>query len=102
MKLSGLSPSLRLTLQLNKEDIQSIIKYIKKKDLTIFDDVDSLLYFCICCLHSIDTKLTPIEPLSGLRRAGILLAKKEKMAELKDLIELCKENSMNMVVESTD
>lgn len=93
MKLSGLSPSLRLTLQLNKEDIQSIIKYIKKKDLTIFDDVDSL---------QIDTKLTPIEPLSGLRRAGILLAKKEKMTELKDLIELCKENSMNMVVESTD
>ena len=93
MKLPGLSPSLRLTLQLNKEDIQSIIKYIKKKDLTIFDDVDSL---------QIDTKLTPIEPLSGLRRAGILLAKKEKMAELKDLIELCKENSMNIVVESTD
>ncbi|KAK8812424.1 hypothetical protein WA158_007658 [Blastocystis sp. Blastoise] len=83
LKLKGLSPSLRLTLQLNKEDIHSIIGYIKKKDLKAFDDSDAI---------QIDTKLTPVEPLSGLRRAGVLLAKKDKKNELKALIQMCLED----------
>ena len=80
LELPGLSPSLRLSFQLTREDVPSIVKIVKKGNLSVFDQADSV---------NVDYRLTPVDQLPGVRRAAILLAKSKKKEELKKLFKLC-------------
>lgn len=86
LDLSGLSPSLRLSFQLSREDVPSIVKIVNKGDLSILDQADSV---------NTDYRVTPIDQLSGVRRAAILLAKSGKKDELKKLFKLCQKSARN-------
>ena len=83
LELPGLSPSLRLSFQLDREDVPSIIKIIKKGELHLFDEADNA---------NVDYRLTPVDQLPGIRRATLLLAKAGKKEELKKLLKLCQKN----------
>ena len=80
LDLPGLSPSLRLSFQLSREDVASIVKIVKKGDLTVLDQADVV---------NVDYRVTPVDQLPGVRRATILLAKNGKKEELKKLFKLC-------------
>ena len=80
LDLPGLSPSLRLSFQLSREDVASIVKIVKKGDLTVLDQADVV---------NVDYRVTPVDQLPGVRRAAILLAKNGKKEELKKLFKLC-------------
>lgn len=84
LDLAGLSPSLRLSFQLSRGDVPSIVKIVNKGDLSILDQADSV---------NADYRVTPIDQLSGVRRAAILLAKSGKKEELKKLFKLCQKGS---------
>ena len=86
LDLPGLSPSLRLSFQLSREDVPSIVKIVNKGDLSILDQADSV---------NTDYRVTPIDQLSGVRRAAILLAKSGKKDELKKLFKLCQKSARN-------
>ena len=86
LDLAGLSPSLRLSFQLSREDVPSIVKIVNKGDLSILDQADSV---------NTDYRVTPIDQLSGVRRAAILLAKSGKKDELKKLFKLCQKSNRN-------
>ena len=83
LELPGLSPSLRLSFQLSREDVPSIIKIIKKGELHLFDEADNV---------NIDYRITPVDQLPGIRRATLLLAKAGKKEDLKKLFKLCQKN----------
>lgn len=80
LELPGLSPSLRLSFQLSREDVPSIVKIVKKGDLSVLDQADVV---------NVDYRVTPVDQLPGVRRAAILLAKSGKKEELKKLFKLC-------------
>ena len=83
LELSGLSPSLRLSFQLSRGDVSSIVKIVKKGDLSVLDEADNV---------DVDYRLTPVDQLPGVRRAAILLAKRGKKEELTKLFKLCQKN----------
>lgn len=83
LELPGLSPSLRLSFQLSREDVPSIIKIIKKGELHLFDEADNV---------NVDYRITPVDQLPGIRRATLLLAKAGKKEDLKKLFKLCQKN----------
>ena len=83
LELSGLSPSLRLSFQLSRGDVPSIVKIVKKGDLGVLDEADNV---------DVDYRLTPVDQLPGVRRAAILLAKRGKKEELTKLFKLCQKN----------
>lgn len=80
LELPGLSPSLRLSFQLSREDVSSIVKIVKKGDLSVLDQADVV---------NVDYRVTPVDQLPGVRRAALLLAKNGKKDELKKLFKLC-------------
>lgn len=80
LELPGLSPALRLSFQLSREDVPSIVKIVKKGDLSVLDQADVV---------NVDYRVTPVDQLPGVRRAAILLAKSGKKEELKKLFKLC-------------
>lgn len=83
LELPGLSPSLRLSFQLSRGDVPSIVKIVKKGDLSVLDEADNV---------DVDYRLTPVDQLPGVRRAAILLAKRGKKDELTKLFKLCQKN----------
>ena len=62
------------------------MKIVNKGDLSILDQADSV---------NTDYRVTPIDQLSGVRRAAILLAKSGKKDELKKLFKLCQKSARN-------
>ena len=83
LELPGLSPSLRLSFQLSRGDVPSIVKIVKKGDLSVLDEADNV---------DVDYRITPVDQLSGVRRAAILLGKSGKKDELQKLFKLCLKN----------
>lgn len=83
LELPGLSPSLRLSFQLTRGDVATIVKIVKKGDLGVLDEADNV---------DVDYRLTPVDQLPGVRRAAILLAQRGKKDELAKLFKLCQKN----------
>lgn len=83
LELPGLSPSLRLSFQLSREDVPSIVKIVKKGELHLFDEADNV---------NVDYRITPVDQLPGVRRATLLLAKAGKKDELEKLFKLCQKH----------
>lgn len=78
-----MSPSLRLSFQLSREDVSSIVKIVKKGDLSVLDQADVV---------NVDYRVTPVDQLPGVRRAALLLAKNGKKEEIEEIIQVMSED----------